>query len=75
MEPGVTSHADTTVSSTIDNLLLKASWQLERSLEKPVQQVTTQEALVEASQLLQGLEPATIAVIDDLLLSIVGPEV
>ena len=40
-----------------------------------MQQVTTQEMLVEASQLLQGLEPATIAVIDDLLLSIVGPEV
>ena len=75
LEPGVTSHADTTVSSTIDNLLLKASQQSERSLEKPVQQVTTQETLVEASQLLQGLEPATIAVIDDLLLSIVGPEV
>ena len=65
LEPGATSHADAAVSGTIDDLLLKASQQLERSSEEPVQQDTTQ---VEASQLLQGLEPETTAAIDDLLL-------
>ena len=65
LEPGTTSHADAVVSGTIYDLLLKA---LERSSEEPVQQATTQETLVEASQLLQGLEPETTAAIDDLLL-------
>ena len=68
VEPGATSHADAAVSGTIDDLLLKASQQLEHSSEEPVQQATTQETLVEASQLLQGLEPETPAAIDDLLL-------
>ena len=49
LELGATSHADAVVSGTIDNLLLMA---LERSSEEPVQQATTQETLVEASQLL-----------------------
>ena len=66
LEPGATSHTDAAVSGTIDDLLLKASQQLERSSEEPVQQATTQETLVEASQLLQGLEPETPAAIDDL---------
>ena len=55
-------------SGTIDDLLLKASQQLERSSEEPVQQATMQEMLVEASQLLQELKPETTATIDDLLL-------
>ena len=46
-------------SGTIDDLLLKASQQLERSSEEPVQQATMQEMLVEASQLLQELKPET----------------
>ena len=59
---------DAAVSGTIDDLLLKASQQLEHSSEKSVQQATTQEMSVEALQLLQGLKPETTAAIDDLLL-------
>ena len=64
LEPGATSHMDSVVSCMINNLLLKASQQLGHSLEEPVQQTTTQETLVEASQLLRGLEPEKTADID-----------
>ena len=58
------------VSGTIDNLLVKAFQWLERSSEELVQQATTQETLVEALRLLQGLEPEKTAAIDNLLLAI-----
>ncbi len=53
---------------TIDDLILQASQQLERSSEEPVKKAITQETLVEASQLLEGLESAIndAIVIDDL---------
>ena len=46
-----------------------ASQQLARSSEELVQQVTTQETLVEALQLLQGLKTEKTAAIDNLLLT------
>ena len=57
------------LSAAVDrphNLLLKGSSAVG---EEPVQQTTTQETLVEASQLLEGLEQGTtIAAVHDLLL-------
>ena len=44
--------------------MIEDSLQLEHSLEEPVQQATTQEMLVEASQLMQGFEPEATGAID-----------
>ena len=64
-----TSRTVAAVSGTIADLLLKSSQQLECPSEEPVQQATIQKTVVEASQLLEGLElKTTTAVIHDLLL-------
>ena len=67
LEPDETSRTDAAVDRPHD-LLLKGSnsWSIQ---EEPVQHTTTQETVVEALQLLEGLKPeTTVAAVHDLLL-------